>query len=236
MATDQTRVPFINAPLVVTAAALTIGCAHVARILAPERLQTLAIYHGALFPERFWSWAGGEGAVGGIPGYTSAAEALLPLVTSGFLHADFMHVVLNALFLLALGKPLYTMFLAASDGRRGRAAVLFVGLALLSQAVGGLVFLALQGPDGSLAIGSSGGVSGLLGAVLLVFTRAGGRLFGRPFLTATAIFVIANAILAVVGPSLLGASIAWEAHVGGFIAGSVVMRIWLQASAGRLKR
>lgn len=233
MATEMKRTPFINAPFAVTAMALTLGFCHLARIVAPERLQSLAIYTGALFPERFWGWVRGEGSVEGAAAYANAGEALFPLLASGFLHGDFMHVVLNALFLIALGKPLYEMFRSANGGRRGPATGLFLALALLSQAVGGLVFLALQGPEGSLGIGSSGAVAGLLGAVLLVFTGEGGRLFGRPFLSATAIFIVANAILAVIGPSLLGASIAWETHVGGFLAGAIAMRIWLEVSAGK---
>lgn len=234
MATDLKRTPFINAPMAVTVAAATLGFAHVVRILAPERLQTSAIYHGALFPERFWSWATGEGGPGNLPPYTNLGEALFPLVASGFLHGDIMHVVLNALFLVALGKPIYEIFRLANHGRNAPATGLFLAVAMLAQVVGGLFFLALQGPYGGPGIGSSGAVSGLLGAVLLVFTGRG-QMFRRPFLTASAIFVVANAVFAFIGPSLLGASIAWETHVGGYIAGAVAMRVWLSVSGGQTR-
>ena len=57
-------------------------------------------------------------------------------------------------------------------------------------------------------------------------------LFERRFLTASAVFLVGNVILAFLGPSLFGAEIAWQAHVGGYVAGALLFR-FLARDPGR---
>ena len=40
-------------------------------------------------------------------------------------------------------------------------------------------------------------------------------------------FVVANAMLAFLGPSMFGAEIAWQAHIGGYITGAILFRYLL---------
>ncbi|MFN4184873.1 MAG: rhomboid family intramembrane serine protease [Hyphomonas sp.] len=226
MDSQTKRAPIINAPLPLTAFALVLIALHGLRVFSPESFQTEALYHGALFPERFWSWADGQGmTLSGVPPYPGAVTAMAPFFLSGLLHGDWFHVILNAVFLIAIGKPVLEI-LTVLKGRYGAGAVitLFV-LIFLSQAAGGLVYLLLNNPAGGIAVGASGGLSGLMGAYFLMREGGAARLRGRNFLTVTGIFIVANVIFAFIGPSLLGASIAWEVHVGGYIAGALFGRV-----------
>ncbi|MFN3610412.1 MAG: rhomboid family intramembrane serine protease, partial [Hyphomonas sp.] len=188
-----------------------------------------ALYHGALFPERFWGWTEGQGMTpSGVPAYPGTGAAMAPFFLSGLLHGDWFHVILNAVFLIAIGKPVLEI-LTVLNGRYGVEVIvtLFV-LIFASQAAGGLVYLLLNNPSGGIAVGASGGLSGLMGAYFLMRDGAAARLRARNFLTVTVIFIIANMIFAFIGPGLLGASIAWEVHVGGYLAGALIARalIW----------
>lgn len=217
--------PIINAPLPVTVFAVLLVAAHGVRVLLPSGLQNFAYFHGALIPERFW-------ASGAFASYDSVLAAAVPLVASGFLHADWMHVVLNAVFLVALAKPLLELLRRVWPGREPAATGVLLGLFLAAQVAASLTYLALNNPVGPIAIGASGGISGLLAAILLVREGPDRWLVARGFLVASALFVVANAVFALLGPGLLGMGIAWQAHVGGYIGGALFMRLVLWRMAG----
>lgn len=229
------RAPIINAPLPLTAFALLLIALHAFRVFSPESLQIQALYHGALFPERFWGWAGG-GPVSpaSAPPYEGWLPALAPFVLSGLLHGDWLHVLLNAIFAVAFGKPVLDIITRVrGTGGAGTVMVLFA-LIVISQAAGGLVFLLIHNPIGAIAVGASGGLSGLLGAYLLMREGAAARLVSRNFLVVTAIFAAANVLLAVIGPAMLGASIAWEVHLGGYLAGAIFGRVLIWNALRRM--
>lgn len=220
--------PIINAPWPVAAFALVLVGAHLIRILLPDSLQNAVFYYGALFPERFWAPAGGV-SLDGLPGYANGLEAFLPLVASGFIHGDWMHVILNAAFLVALAKPLLEIFRRIWPAREPAASGVLLGLFLVSQIVSSLVYVGANYPEGQAAVGASGGISGLLAAVLLLREGPHRWLFTRNFAVVSALFVVANALFAFIGPSLLGSGIAWQAHVGGYFGGALCMRaiLWV---------
>jgi len=231
MTTPTRQPPIINAPWPVAAFAILLVAAHLVVTLLPSRLQNIAFYFGALFPERFWSSAESP-SLTGLPPYSDVFEAFLPMVASAFLHADWMHVILNAAFLVALAKPLLELMRGVWPAREPAASMLLLALFLFAQVASSLTFLAASFPDGGPAIGASGGISGLLASVLLMREGPGRWLLSRRFLVASSLFIVANAVFAFIGPSLLGANIAWQAHVGGYIGGAVFMRAvlwWMQA-------
>ncbi len=223
-----TRAPIINAPLPLTVFAVLLIALHGLRVFGPESLEIAALYSGALFPERFWGWTGSLITGPGIaPPYAGAISAMAPFVLSALLHGDWFHVILNAAFLIAIGKPVLEM-IGVLRGQGAGATVTLFTLIFAAQAGGGLVYLLLNNPVGPIAVGASGGISGLMGAYFLMREGGAARLLSRSFLTVSSIFIVGNFLFALVGPTLLGASIAWEVHVGGYIAGALFGRflIW----------
>ncbi len=233
MTTPTRQPPIINAPWPVAIFAILLVAAHLVRILLPDAFQNVAFFYGALFPERFWS-SPGSPSISGLPPYANPLEAFVPMIASAFLHSDWMHVILNAAFLVALAKPLLELFRRVWPGREPGASALLLGLFLFAQIAASLVYLAGNYPAGGPAVGASGGISGLLAAVLLLREGPDRWLRSNRFLVTSALFVVANAIFALIGPSLLGAGIAWQAHVGGYVGGALFMRgvLW-QMQAGR---
>ncbi|MGE6699359.1 rhomboid family intramembrane serine protease [Hyphomonas sp. NPDC076900] len=226
MQSAEKRPPIINAPLPLTVFAVALIALHGARVFAPQELEIAALYHGALFPERFWGWASGPVLLPGIaPPYAGWLGAMAPFVLSTLLHGDWFHVILNAVFMIAIGKPVLEMLSALRGGYGPGAVIMLFVLIFFSQAGGGLVYLLLNNPSGPIAVGASGGISGLMGAFFLMREGAASRLLSRNFLTVTSIFIIANFLFALIGPALLGASIAWEVHAGGYVAGALFARV-----------
>jgi membrane associated rhomboid family serine protease len=152
------------------------------------------------------------------------------IVTYSFLHAGWEHVIFNSLWLLAFGSPVMQRFGIVPFS------LFFCATAASAAALHGF----LNPADVSVLVGASGAVSGLTAAALR-FAFAGngfGLGFGPhqvmrpapPLLTALSdrrvmIFVaiwFGLNLLAGLGIPLGGggdARIAWEAHVGGFLAG-----------------
>lgn len=142
----------------------------------------------------------------------------LTFVSHAFLHGGFVHLFMNTAIFLALGAHL------------GRAVgALATILLFLGTAVGGALAFGLLTPTDQQFIpmvGASGGIFGLFGAMKRwewrFVTRHG--LPRRRFWTTILVLVGINLVLAI-GSAGVGGGVAWEAHLGGFIAG------WLAAGA-----
>ncbi|MYU33018.1 MULTISPECIES: rhomboid family intramembrane serine protease [unclassified Streptomyces] len=125
------------------------------------------------------------------------------LFTSMFLHQEVWHIAFNMLGLWWLGGPL-----EAALGR-----VRYLALYLLSGLAGSALTYAVSDPaQGSL--GASGAVFGLLGATAVLMRRMNYDM--RP--------VIALLVVNLIFTFNPWGSIAWQAHLGGLVAG-VVMAI-----------
>ena len=232
MARNPGRPPIINAPPWVTALALVLLAAHGGRMLLSAGLQDALLWNVALIPERFWGWLGASLPPGTAEPYSGALSAIAPVFTIAFVHSDWVHVGLNAAMLLGVGKPVYE-YLERTRGRgRNRSGELFLFLFFMSVAGGSLAHLAANYPVGQPAIGASGGVSGLIAIVLMAQQGAAPRLASRPFIGGSIVFLVANLILAAIGPAMLGAGIAWQAHVGGYVAGALVFRLLMWRREG----
>jgi membrane associated rhomboid family serine protease len=151
-----------------------------------------------------------------------AAPVPVPLtvLTAMFLHGTWLHLLGNMWFLWLFGDNL--------EDRLGR--LRFSGFYLSTGVVGALA-QCLMMPD-SLApmIGASGAVAGVLGGYVLSFPRARVTTFvAIPFLwhvAALPAWIFLG--LWFLGQFFLGAGsgIAWMAHVGGFLAGVGLVRIF----------
>ncbi len=214
--------PIVNAPLIVLGLGGLLLVLHGLRLLLPEPAQHLLLFNNALIPERVWS---AEPALA----YDNVLEAARPLFSHGFLHADWTHVIFNSVFLIAVGKPVYDALNISAPKGRGGGAAGFLLVFAISVIFGGVVHLLSYYPEGPAAIGASGGVSGLFAGAFLVMQKVmdGGGicLMSRRFLLMSGAFIIGNLVLAYAGPLVFGTPIAWQAHIGGFLAGALVFRV-----------
>jgi len=148
----------------------------------------------------------------------------LGLATSQFLHADWLHLIFNMLFLWVFGNNI--------EDRLGR--VRFLPFFLLCGAVAGLVQAAAD-PDSAIPlIGASGAISGALGAYLVLYPRVGVwtvvlPFFFLPFKLPAWIWLLIYLALQVVylGDSAGGGDVAYLAHIGGFVAGALLIKPFL---------
>ena len=144
------------------------------------------------------------------------------LLTSLFLHGGWPHAVMNAAFALAFGAPVARLFGLGPKGAAG-----FLVFYLLCGVLAGLAFVGLHPQGNEPVVGASGAVAGLMGAAARLMDRRGelGSPFSRSALSMAAAWVIVNALVAYTGltPGGDGGAIAWEAHLGGFAAGLLLV-------------
>ncbi|WP_209425931.1 rhomboid family intramembrane serine protease [Pararhodobacter sp. SW119] len=139
-------------------------------------------------------------------------QSVSMFVTYAFLHVGFLHLLFNMLVLVQLGRECV--------GRLGEWG--FSVLYLLSAIGGAAGFLLLPSSSGPM-VGASGAIFGLFGAVQYwdwQRRRATGASLG-PFWKVMFGLVLMNVLLLL----LVGSYLAWQAHLGGYIAGFLVARL-----------
>ncbi|MGW1813358.1 rhomboid family intramembrane serine protease [Streptomyces sp. NPDC002125] len=122
------------------------------------------------------------------------------LLTSVFLHQEVLHIAFNMMGLWWLGGPL--------EAALGRAR--YLALYLLSGLAGSaLTYLTSDPGQGSL--GASGAVFGLMGATAVLMRRMNYDM--RPVI----VLLVVNLVF-----TFTWGGIAWQAHVGGLVAGALI--------------
>lgn len=198
------RTPIFNElPGPVVALAVAIVLAHVLGLVSPA-FHELQYWLGAL--------------VTGRPpmGFPEQPLAGLPsLVLHVFIHAGWMHLLMNLFILLAAGNAAARPF-----GRTGRGALGFLAFFFTCAAVGGAFHLLLAGQGFGLMIGASTGVSGLIAA-------AGWATGGQAgMLRFTAPWLLINIAMGVFD-AFVGLPISWAGHIGGLLAGAVLYPLFV---------
>lgn len=218
------RQPAILLPGVVTALLGLMLAVHLARtFVLNEQGDLQLLYWLAFIPARGIPGAGFDG--GWIP-------LLWTPFTHAFLHAGWEHLLINCAWLAIFATPV-----ARRYGPRAT-----VILFLLSAAAGAAAFAATTLPEVQLLIGASGGVAGLTGAACRFIFQpvivgrdpetGAERVLGRRMASLrelmrnqrAAFFIVVWLVLNAAVPflpMLIGQSIgiAWQAHLGGFLAG-----------------
>ncbi|WP_395244923.1 rhomboid family intramembrane serine protease [Agromyces sp. MMS24-K17] len=131
------------------------------------------------------------------------------LITSVFVHSTglIFHVLLNMYTLWIFGQLL--------EGLLGRGR--FLALYLIAGLGGSVGVVWLADPNTSV-VGASGAIFGLMGAFLVIQRRLGGQ--------TTQLFVLLAINLAI--GFVPGWNIAWQAHLGGLVAGALVGLIYVE--------
>jgi len=139
-------------------------------------------------------------------------QTVMMFITYAFLHGGVTHLAMNSVVLLSLGK-----FVSSHIGAARTLLVLFLS------AVGGAACFGLLSSSVAPMIGASGAVFGLIGLWQAedYRMRRRSKLPLQPIVMAILGLVVANVVLFII----FSGGLAWEAHLGGWIAG------WLLAQS-----
>jgi len=139
------------------------------------------------------------------------------LITAAFLHGSVMHIGFN----------MYALYLFGPSLERRFGSIPFLTLYLASALAGGAAFLYTG--DGA-AVGASGAIFGLFGAWMGASYRVRKTPAGAAQFRNLLVLLSINLALPFLAPGL---NIAWQAHVGGLVAGVLVIFAWLNMASGR---
>ena len=209
------REPAFNLPRIVLGFIALCVLVHLLRVyvLDPEQDFGLVL-RAAFIPIRY----SGE--------YVIDLYAFTSPVTYSLLHGGVAHLAINMIWLAAFGSPLANRIGAV------RFAAFWIAT---SVAAAGLHYV-LHMTDQSPLVGASGAISGMMGAAarfgFRIDRRSGQSAFAGPILpiplvfrsraavTFLAVWMVINLVTGLVGLGAgVGDSIAWEAHIGGFLVG-----------------
>ena len=130
-------------------------------------------------------------------------------VTCMFVHAGFIHILFNMIFLFFFGRTL-VMFLGNNR---------FLLVYFLGGLAGNLVFLLLNLSSGVQLVGASAAIYGVAGALVVMAPNMRVALWGIIPMPLWVFVIVFLGILSL--PGIADASIAWQAHFGGLAAGLI---------------
>jgi membrane associated rhomboid family serine protease len=215
--------PIFNVPGAVIGVIALLAAVHAARSFLAPYDDAWLVYALAIVPARYTE-GGGEWPGGTTAEYTS-------FVTHMLVHGDLFHLAINSAWLLAFG--------GAIAERVG--SLRFLAFSLFTGVAGAITFILINPGLEAPVIGASGAVAGLMGGTMRFMFSAmddggfhqlreaprtvrlmplGEALADRRVLAVSALFILLN-VLAIFGfgGAQSPGGIAWEAHLGGYIAG-----------------
>jgi membrane associated rhomboid family serine protease len=223
------REPILNIPAVIVAILAVLALIHgVREWLLTQDQDIWLVYAFGFVPARYdasvlinGGWPGGFGA------------KIWTFVSYALLHGSWTHFGVNAVWLVAFGSPVARRF----------GATRFLALFAVTAAAGALMHLVTNAGSQAPMIGASASISGAMAAAMrFVFQRGGPLGFMRagddesyrvPALPLAGVlsdvrvlvFLAAwfgmNLLFGLISMPLTGANevVAWQAHIGGFLAG-----------------
>ena len=222
---QQERQPALNIPASILAVLILCFAIHALRAYVLGNDAGLnVLFYGAFIPARYaenLSW-----------------DAITSPATYSLLHGSFGHLLNNSVWLVAFGSPV------AKAMSNMRFLLFWIACSVISA-----LFHYLADPASIVPmIGASGAVSGMMGAA----ARSGFRLRAdveaeprRPVLPPISLLVRSRSVMGFLGFYLLVnvgigalgasggagvASIAWQAHIGGLVAGFLLLPLFLRES------
>jgi membrane associated rhomboid family serine protease len=206
--------PFVTIMLIVVNCLVFIW-----EIFSPLDVSQIARFYGAI-PANLMSFAVRPEAFQPISPFTS-------VITAMFLHGNILHLAGNMLYLWIFGDNV--------EDTLGHLRFVFF---YFFSGIAATYAFAFSGPDSLLPmVGASGAISGILGAYILLFPAA--RIvtlvfFGliwisrMPAVIVIGLWIILQVLNGFFSDSQIQyGGVAWLAHVGGFLAGLLTIRIWL---------
>jgi membrane associated rhomboid family serine protease len=230
---EAPREPILTLPTALTAYIVLIAVVHL-RVLLPPELENWTVEVFGFIPRRYdtslldYTFPGGAGA------------KIWSFVTYSLLHANLTHILFNVLWLLPFGSALVRRF----------GAVRFFLFMAVTAAAGALAHLVTHEHAVEPMIGASASVSGTMAAAMrFAFVRGSFLSFSRGDADAAAKVPALSLRRALRNPRVLaflaiwfginiifglgsiaigtdGASVAWQAHIGGFFAGLILFSLF----------
>lgn len=225
---EPERQPFLRVPAATAGLVIVLVLAHLARTLAPAPISQAILDNYAFFPARYsHAFMAAHGGAS-----QSFFDQAIPFVSYIFLHAGFTHLAINCAWLLPFGSIVARRF----------GTLLFYAFFLACGAAGAFAHLLANWGSMEYVVGASAGISGLMGAAFRIIALVQPQFFAasagdgsrfRPplapilstrLLVWSAVWIGINVAAGITG---LGAGpgpvlIAWQAHIGGYLAGLVL--------------
>lgn len=132
------------------------------------------------------------------------------VITAAFLHGSVIHIGFN----------MYALYLFGPSLERRLGTLPFLAMYFASALAGGVAFLYFGG--NGAAVGASGAIFGLFGAWIGASYRLRHTPAGAAQFRSLAVLLLINMALPLMVPN-----IAWQAHLGGLLAGLIIIFGWL---------
>jgi membrane associated rhomboid family serine protease len=229
------REPLLTLPAALTSYIVLLAVIHAVRmLLLPDNIDDLVIQTFGFIPKRYDSTLLNVTFPGG------AGAKVWSFVTYSLLHANLSHIGFNVLWLLPFGSALARRF----------GALRFYLFMAITAAAGALAHLVTHEHGVAPMIGASASVSGAMAAAIrFAFVQGSFLSFNRgdadaaakvPALSLTralrngrvlaflAVWFGVNVIfgLGSISVGVEGATVAWQAHIGGFFAGLLLFSLF----------
>ena len=230
---EPERQPFLRVPAVTAGLIFVLIIAHVARTMAPVALSDEIISNYALFPARY--------SHAFLVAHNAAPQSLwdraIPFIGYVFLHANYTHLFVNCVWLLPFGAIVARRFGAAT----------FLLFFFVCGVFAAATHLLANWGSTNFVIGASGAIAGVMGACFRIIApinapdlqsfaqavsgqvRFQGPLapvFSVRILIWSAVWLVINLVAGTAGlggPPTAGPQlIAWQAHMGGYLAGLIL--------------
>lgn len=230
--------PILNVPRSVAGAAGLMTGVQLVRGLLPDELDLTVLLALAFIPARY------SGAALELPG--GYLTAVTSFVTYMVVHAGWVHLLVNVLWMLAFGSAV----------ARRVGDIKFFYFSVLCGIAGALTHLAFHYGDMAPVVGASAAISGqMAGALRFIFNarRLPGErapdFIGAPLMSLRqtlsdqrilmflAFWVALNAYFGLSAVRIAGeeGGIAWEAHIGGFVCGLLIFGLFDKGPPAREK-
>lgn len=230
----RTDHPAFNVPAVVIVLLAAIILVHVVRSVLPQELDFELIVAFAFIPARFGGPHGDLELPGGLAG------DVWTWFSYAGLHADAIHLTVNSIWFLAFGTAVARRF----------GTLHFLALSAAAAAAGAAAHLVFNWGDLAPMIGASAVVSAYMGAAIrFVFDPRiglGGLASGDERVVQAPVLPLSRALrnrtvlaflivwfgvnflfgLGAIGVPGVGGTVAWQAHIGGFLVGLLGFRLF----------
>ena len=157
--------------------------------------------------------------------HLTAFQQYFPFLSSMFLHGGFLHILMNMWFLYIFGDNI--------EDRLGH--IRYLIFYLVCGVAAGVIHLFTNWNSNVPTIGASGAISGVMGAYLLLYPRSKIltlvfifffiQFIEIPAFIFLGIWILLQLFSAGLKPSNVG-GVAFWAHIGGFVAGLVFIKIF----------